>query len=143
MKFKSINWNSAPVLHEGRAMIFSGGNLRSVATDELDDLFDIDPNMTVLADTPEAWKTYVRDRVREISEWALRNCITLADRKFLQAVGVAWAVTSPTVATPPGHALVRGSNGALHHIPVANVGRVGSVDSGALVLHIEPDQCAS
>jgi hypothetical protein len=78
--------------------------------------------------------------VREIAEWALRNCITPADREFLKAVGVAWAVTSPTVATPPGHALVRGSNGALHHIPVANVDRVGSVDPGASVLYIEPDQ---
>jgi hypothetical protein len=139
MKFKSIDWSSAPALRDGDAMIVFGGNLRSVAAEELDDLFDINPDLIVLADTPQEWKAYVRDRVREIAEWALRNCITLADQKFLEAVGVAWTVTSPTVETPPGHALVRGSNGALHHIPVANINRVGSVDSGALVLHIEPD----
>jgi hypothetical protein len=77
--------------------------------------------------------------VREIAEWVLRNCITPADREFLKAVGIAWSPESPIIATPPGHALVRGSNGVLHHIPVANVGLVGSVDSDALVLHIEPD----
>jgi hypothetical protein len=102
MKFKSIDWNSAPALREGHAMIVSGENLRSVAVDELDDLYEDDPDLCVLADSPEAWKAYVRDRVREIAEWALRNCITLKDREFLKAVGVAWIVTSPTVATPPG-----------------------------------------
>jgi len=124
-------------------MIISGENLRSVNADELDELFDINPDLIVLAETPEAWQAYVRDRVREIAEWALRNCITRADREFLKAVGVAWAGTSSTVATPPGHALVRGSNGALHHIPVKNVDRVGSVDPGACVLHVEPDPCES
>jgi hypothetical protein len=139
-----INWNSAPALREGHAMIVSGGNLRSVAADELDDLFDINPDLIVLADTPQEWKAYVRDRVREIAEWALRNCITPADREFLRAVGVSWSPTPPEAfAPPPGHALVRGSNGALHHIPIANVGKVGSVDPRASVLHIEPDPCES
>jgi hypothetical protein len=140
MKFKSIDWNSAPALREGHAMIVSGGNLRSVAAEELDDLFDINPDLIVLADTPEAWKAYVRDRVREVVEWTLRHCVTLKDQEFLHAVGITWnSAPSPDFAPSPGHALVRGGNGALHHIPIKNVDRIGSVDPRASVLHIEPD----
>jgi hypothetical protein len=47
-------------------------------------------------------------------------------------------VQADVPATPSGHGLVRGSNGALHHIPVNNLARVKEVDPGASVLHIEP-----
>ena len=47
-------------------------------------------------------------------------------------------VQADVPATPSGHGLVRGSNGALHHIPTKNLGRVKEVDPGASVLHIEP-----
>ena len=46
-------------------------------------------------------------------------------------------VAADVPATPSGHGLVRGSNGALHHIPVANLSKVKSVDPGASILHIE------
>ena len=46
-------------------------------------------------------------------------------------------VQADVPATPSGHGLVRGSNGSLHHIPVANLSKVKSVDPGASILHIE------
>ena len=46
-------------------------------------------------------------------------------------------VQADVPATPSGHGLVRGSNGALHHIPTKNLGRVKEIDPGASILHIE------
>jgi len=40
--------------------------------------------------------------------------------------------------TPPGHALVRTSDGAIHHLPAINVAKAKERDPELQVLHVEP-----
>ena len=41
-------------------------------------------------------------------------------------------------ATPSQHALIKASDGGLHHIPTANVTRARQIDPDLQVLHVEP-----
>ena len=45
---------------------------------------------------------------------------------------------TPDVPTPPGHALIQTSDGALHHLPALNVPRARERDPQLKVLHVEP-----
>lgn len=46
--------------------------------------------------------------------------------------------TADLPATPPGHALVQGADGALHHIPHANLDKARTIDPQLQILHVEP-----
>lgn len=53
------------------------------------------------------------------------------------------ASSAPTVKpdvppTPSGHALVKASDGGLHHIPAENVDKAKEIDPELQVLHVEP-----
>ena len=48
------------------------------------------------------------------------------------------AIAPDVPAVPAGHALVRTSDGALHHIPAENVDKAKQIDPALTVLHVEP-----
>jgi len=50
----------------------------------------------------------------------------------------AAAPTPDVPATPPGHALVQGIDGGLHHIPHANLDKARAIDPQLQILHVEP-----
>jgi hypothetical protein len=55
-----------------------------------------------------------------------------------EAAGQAAVPTPDVPAVPAGHALVKASDGALYHIPHANLEHARSLDKNLSVLHVEP-----
>jgi hypothetical protein len=49
----------------------------------------IDPHLTVLARSPEEWRTFVAKQVEIERRWANRNTVTEADEAMLAAMGIA------------------------------------------------------
>ena len=47
-------------------------------------------------------------------------------------------LTPDVPATPPGHALVKASDGAMYHVPHANIDQARTLDPKLQVLHVEP-----
>jgi hypothetical protein len=48
------------------------------------------------------------------------------------------AIAPDVPATPSGHALVKASDGSLHHIPSENIEKARQIDPALTVLHVEP-----
>jgi hypothetical protein len=58
--------------------------------------------------------------------------------KTQEADAEASTVAPDVTPVPPGHALVKTSDGALHHIPTMNIEKAKAIDPALVVLHTEP-----
>jgi len=85
-----INWAAYPPLEPGRVLFMaSDRSLHSVPSELLWQAYDVDPDLTVLADSPEGWRKFVREQIEIDQQWANRNTVTATDSKFLRACGIA------------------------------------------------------
>jgi hypothetical protein len=86
-----INWRHLPVLEPGCAMFQdSRGGIHSVPLRFLRNARSVDPDLVVLATSPEQWQQFVGEQLEIEHQWNLRQMFTTADRQFLASVGVRW-----------------------------------------------------
>ena len=84
------DWRHLPDLEPGRALFLaSDGSLHSVPLRFLRNARAIDPHLTVLATSPEGWRTFVAKQVEIERRCANRNTVTEADEAMLAAMGIA------------------------------------------------------
>jgi hypothetical protein len=78
----TLNWQAIK-LGSGRTMFLaSDQRLHSVPSEFLWQARKIDPNLIVLADSPEGWREFVRETIE--------MAITAADRTMLADMGIRW-----------------------------------------------------
>jgi hypothetical protein len=68
----------------------SDHRIHSVPTKNLWQAYGIDPNLIVLADSPEGWQEFVRGQAEIERQWNLRHVLTSNDRLMLREMGTAW-----------------------------------------------------
>jgi hypothetical protein len=85
------NWRHLPDLEPGCAMFRdSRGGIHSVPLRFLRNARAIDPDLTVLATSPEGWRAFVEQQLGVDQQWANRNTVTDDDRELLRQIGIAW-----------------------------------------------------
>lgn len=110
-------------------------------TDAIKRISQLDPKVVDLAEShPNVLKTLSTAAMQEEKEPAERAGGFKEPRSPKTPSGKtkAPAVVTDIPATPPAHALVRTSDGALHHLPVINVAKAKERDPALQVLHVEP-----
>jgi hypothetical protein len=87
MKFGCHNFD----LEAGRTIFMSSDHrFHSVPTRNLWQAREIDPDLIVLADSPEGWREFLRGQAEIKRQWNLRHEFTGADRTMLESMGIAW-----------------------------------------------------
>jgi hypothetical protein len=89
------------------------------------------------------WQSFLQGQRNIATDWDLRHTLTAADRRLLAELKIVWEQQEHTrkkiyPPIPAGHALVRTSDGALHHLPAENIEKARAIDPELQVLHIEP-----
>jgi hypothetical protein len=85
------DWRHLPDLEPGRALFLaSDGCLHSVPLRFLRNARAIDPDLNVLATSPEQWRQFVAEQTEIDQQWANRNTVTEADRAMFASMGIAW-----------------------------------------------------
>jgi hypothetical protein len=86
-----FNWAAYPPLETGRTLfVASDSSLHSVPSDVLWMAYNVDPDLIVLADSPEGWQEFVKEQIEIEHQWSLRQERTVADRRMLAEMGIAW-----------------------------------------------------
>jgi hypothetical protein len=86
-----INWSECPPLQAHRIRFLSSdGHVRDVMRYELDQARDVDPDLRVIATTPEEWESFLFEQKFIDLEWNKRKMLTESDVKFLSSCGIAW-----------------------------------------------------
>ena len=86
-----IVWERCPPLRSLRVRFLSSdGHVHDVKSSGLNDARKIDPELRVLATTPEEWIDFLVDQKLIERHWALRNIVTDVDTKMLQSMGIKW-----------------------------------------------------
>jgi hypothetical protein len=68
----------------------SRGGIHSVPLRFLRNARSVDPDLVVLATSPEQWQQFVGEQLGVDQQWNLRQEFTAADRELLKAMGIAW-----------------------------------------------------
>jgi hypothetical protein len=85
------DWANLPPLEPGCAMFMASDNsLHSVPLRFLRNARSIDPELVVLATSPEQWQQFVAERTEIEQQWANRNTVTDDDRELLRQMGIKW-----------------------------------------------------
>jgi hypothetical protein len=85
-----FNWAEYPPLEPGRAIFLaSDHSLHSVPSELLWQALEIDPDLTVLADSPEGWQEFVREQIEIDQQWNLRHEFTVSDQAIFASMGIA------------------------------------------------------
>jgi hypothetical protein len=85
------DWANLPPLEPGRALFQASDNsLHSVPSEFLWQAREIDAGLIVLARSPEEWQAFVKEQLGIDQQWNLRQESTVADRRMLAAMGIAW-----------------------------------------------------
>jgi len=88
MKFNQ-NWQNVE-LGPGRTLFMASDfSLHSVPSEFLWQAREIDPDLIVLADSPEGWREFVREQNEIDQQWANRNAVTTTDQAMLKEMGIA------------------------------------------------------
>lgn len=86
----SLSWQGIQ-LRPGRIMFLASDHrLHSVPSESIWQAREIDPDLIVLADSPESWQAFLTEQSEIERTWNLRNTLTVADRQMLREVGVEW-----------------------------------------------------
>jgi hypothetical protein len=86
-----IDWGRCKPLQPHRVRFLSSdGHVHDVMHYELDQAREIDPDLRVVATTPEEWEHYVFEEYFAEHQWNKRKLLTIEDMKFLSACGIAW-----------------------------------------------------
>lgn len=89
MKFNQ-NWQNVE-LGPGRTLFMASDfSLHSVPSEFLWQAREIDPDLVVLADSPEGWQEFVREQTEAERQWNLRQAFTTTDWRMLREMGIAW-----------------------------------------------------
>jgi hypothetical protein len=85
-----FNWAAYPPLEPGRVLFMaSDRSLHSVPVECLWEAYDVDPDLTVLADSPEGWQEFVGEQIEIEQQWNLRKEFTVADQAMFASMGIA------------------------------------------------------
>jgi hypothetical protein len=68
----------------------SDNSLHSVPLRFLRNARAIDPDLVVLATSPEEWRTFVAEQIEIEHQWANRDTFTEADQAMFASMGIAW-----------------------------------------------------
>jgi hypothetical protein len=86
-----IDWGACQPLQPHRVRFLSSdGHVRDVMRYELDQAREVDPDLRVIAKTPEEWESFVCEQKFIDLEWSKRTFLTDGDVKFLKACGIVW-----------------------------------------------------
>jgi hypothetical protein len=84
------DWANLPPLDPGCALFRASDNsLHSVPLRFLRNARAIDPDLVVLATSPEGWQQFVAKQLEIDQQWNLRQELTVDDRHMLAAMGIA------------------------------------------------------
>jgi len=103
------------------------------ATEAINRVGSIDPKVLELA---EKYPNVTKILAAAASEKG-KEAVKAEPKGKASASGKKTPSVVPDVPTPAGHALVRASDGSLHHIPTENIDKARSIDPGMTVLHAE------
>jgi hypothetical protein len=87
----NLSWHNFD-LEAGRTIFMSSDHrFHSVPTRNLWQAREIDPDLIILADSPEGWQEFVREQIEIENQWANRNTVTDADQAMFASMGIsAW-----------------------------------------------------
>lgn len=78
--------------------VASDGSVHDAMSAAFEIVREADEGVQILADSPGAWRTFVKSQSVISGAWSVRHTFTAFDKDFLQECGIAW--DGPAVLTP-------------------------------------------